>query len=491
MGRRYRFGLKTASRKEERDILRRVEALREDPGLLIPECIHGAHRIFRREERALRRVASLADDQKSLERASRRGPPLARAYAATLLLAHQGRATHLGVLPVGNRQVAYAHRGKARPEHLVAVQHYDDPWIRIVGYLDTVKRHRAHLYSSPSGFLCSTRPAAPDWYVADVLSKSALQGRDACPHVDGLGPFIEILWHSAGRTLRLCRRCDPGGNLIHQIARGIGAADPTDDLEVNVHYCPEGDCLDDVPLDPGERDAYLRGERTNAQILDAHMARVAATARERRLIVIDHRCLDVAGAVRRLAPEGPERVALEVVLRRKGFFGTGVTAAQVIQEHWDALKGEILPRVAPGVDIAPYMEDNRPPLQVVAAASAEAERHERAAAIPDLQDLPPLGRVAHDLARTYRVEGHEPAENAIAALFREADLEMKERALLLAFQRTLGLRVDGWRYGMDARDYAEYLLPLVGDLLQGPVEEYGDAMAALLAALGEDVGKGR
>ncbi|HID73438.1 MAG TPA: hypothetical protein EYP43_00135, partial [Thermoplasmata archaeon] len=77
MGRRYRFGLKTASRKEERDILRRVEALREDPGLLIPECIHGAHRIFRREERALRRVASLADDQKSLERASRRGPPLA------------------------------------------------------------------------------------------------------------------------------------------------------------------------------------------------------------------------------------------------------------------------------------------------------------------------------------------------------------------------------------------------------------------------------
>lgn len=486
MGKRYRFGLKTATKKEERRILQVAEEIRKDPASLLPRCDAACARILRREERAMVRIAARADNERALERASKRGPPLARAYAATLLLGHQGKATHLGVLRVGRKQVSYAKRGTASPDKLVAIQHHDDPWVRIIGYLDIVKRYGVHVYSSPSGFSCSMSADAPDWYVSDVLERSSLKGKSSCPHSDGPGPLLRIEWRSAGCSLALCRRCDPDGNLFHQVARGMGAREPERDLEVSISFTVEGDCLD-VPATPaGDIKAYVSGEISNGQFIDRYYAHLQEAARSQRAIVIDGRCMSRSEAISKLATAEHERLALSTVFERVGHLGTGVTAAQVVQDNWQSLGGAMMERVAPGADIGARLADDRLPMQVLAEAAAERERRKRAEAIPRIAGLPPVGAVANELALAYRVRGGDAARQAMTAMLKEKSLPMKTRALLLAVQRSLGLRVDAWMFGADAGEYADYLEPMARELLTGPEESYRSAMAALLAALGEE-----
>lgn len=484
MGLRYRFGTKTASKVEEKALIEKARQLQEDPSVLIPKCRGNCHRCtFKKEEKAMQRISAKADNMRFLEKAAKKGPALARAYAATILLSHQEKAPFLATITVGDRQVSYAKRGTAKAEKLVAVQHFNDPYIRLVGYVDLVKRSGAHLYSSPSGFECSGPADAPDWYVNDVMGKSPLRGKEVDKKAVGVGPFIEIEWHSANKTLRMHPRTDPKGNLFHDLARGIVASENIDDFTVRVPYEPKGGCLEEIPLSGELAKEYAHGKINNRNLVERHMERIGDRVAKMGIFIIDDQCMDRKTVLEELAAEGPERTALEIVLAKRGHMGSDVTAGGIIQESWDTMSEDILKAVAPGIQVDTSKDGQ--PLHIIQEAYAEVERRKKAKALPKLKGLSPLGQIAQSMARDYRVSGKDAASLTASQYLKQKNLGMKGKALLLAFQKVIGLRVDEWRYEQDARSYSDYAIPFVKELLECPPDEYKAAFSKLMEAIGE------
>jgi len=484
MGLKYRFGTKTASKVEEKALLEKARQLQKDPTVLIPTCRGNCRRCtFKKEEKAIERISARADSVRFLEKAAKKGPALARAYAATILLTHQEKAPFLATISVGDRQVSYAKRGTAKAEKLVAVQHFNDPWIRLVGYVDLVKRSGAHLYSSPNGFECSGPADAPDWYVKDAMDRSPMRGRDVDKKAVGVGPFIEIEWHSANRTLKMSPRTDPKGNLFHDIARGIVAPENIDDFTIRVPYDPKGGCLGEIPLSGELAKEYAHGKINNRNLVERHMERIGDRVAKMGLFVLDDECLERDAVLEKLAVEGPERTALKIVLAKRGHMGSDVTAGGIIQASWDSMSEEILKAVAPGIEVD--TSSDRPPLHIIQEAHTEVERRRKAKALPKLKGLSPLGQIAQAMSRDYRVRGKDAASLTASQYLKQKDLGMKGKALLLAFQKVIGLRVDDWRYEQDARSYSDYATPFVEEILNCPPEEYKAAFSKLMEAIGE------
>jgi len=316
-----------------------------------------------------------------------------------------------------------------------------------------------------------------------VIGRSPLKGKDVDRKAVGVGPFIDIEWHSAGRTLRMSPRTDPKGNLFHDLARGIVATENIDDFTIRVPYEPSGGCLGEIPLTGELAKEFAHGKITNRALVERHMERLGDRATKMGIFVIDDECLSRKAVLEKLAAEGPERIALKVVLDKRGHMGSDVTAGGIIQASWDSMSEEILKAVAPGIEVDATVD--RPPLHIILEAHTEVERRRKAKALPKLKGLSPLGQIAQSMARDYRVSGKDAASLTASQHLKQKDQGMKSKALLLAFQKVIGLRVDDWRYGQDARSYSDYARPFVEELLNCPPEEYKAAFSKLMEAIGE------
>jgi len=91
MAPRRRSAVHSASRSRESELLARSRALADDPSPITPIC-EGDCVLFspiKSAQRALPKVHAARDDEAKLNRMARQGNQLARAYAATLLIAHE------------------------------------------------------------------------------------------------------------------------------------------------------------------------------------------------------------------------------------------------------------------------------------------------------------------------------------------------------------------------------------------------------------------
>ncbi|MCD6461790.1 MAG: hypothetical protein J7L61_03515, partial [Thermoplasmata archaeon] len=152
------MGIKTGAKALERKMAAKARALREDPSPLLPE---GCERTFAPVRRALERVQQAADDEDKLRRLARKGDPLARAYAGTLLLLHSDISPTFGVIRLPHREVSIAYWGKTSREKTVGVQYYDDPVLRLYCVKDIARKKRIWIYSTDEGMVCTGRTPDP------------------------------------------------------------------------------------------------------------------------------------------------------------------------------------------------------------------------------------------------------------------------------------------------------------------------------------------
>ena len=99
--------------------------LLEDPDVLVPEN-RGSSLFFpwRGVSKKLHKVAKYEDDMNRLEGFAARGPPLVKAFAATLIVRKEGKAPYLGALATPMGELQYAQRGKVTADYLIGVQHF-------------------------------------------------------------------------------------------------------------------------------------------------------------------------------------------------------------------------------------------------------------------------------------------------------------------------------------------------------------------------------
>ena len=218
--RRMRTFARTAAKSMEKKLVENAKKLRDDPYLILPEYSDNySKKYFDKIKKNLDKVSRFKDDVSKLEKLSNKRD-LGGALAGTLLIAHSEKAPYLAVSKYPTGDIAYAQRGRADREKLIAIQHFDNPILRLLGVKDIVLKKRLHVYSWDEGFVSTGLEAKPPEEFIDFLMKKInLRYKEGIATCGDIKPevvkkkeiykknYLRIYWKSADTFLAICEDC--------------------------------------------------------------------------------------------------------------------------------------------------------------------------------------------------------------------------------------------------------------------------------------------
>jgi len=499
-----------ASGVREHDLIARAKVLRGsvDPLLprLGPDCPRDR---FDRRREELEEVRAARDDDRRLERLSRWGDPLARAYAGLLKYYLDPKNPSVVTFSLPNGEVSYAPFARTDREAEVAVQQSDHPDRLLIGYLDWARKG-LHFFATRKILFCSGLNADPPpefraEKVAELpyrLTENLAQHRFECVHLQSgePRPFLEVGWPGGTTRFRVCRRCVKGDrHLLASLSDGAAGPDPSSDFpvaaELNVRCRGGADCAHASlpPLSKGSRRDYELGRLADEGLLDAFVAEVARRVERsgRTTLIAGGDCYGsaVGPFLDALSPTPVERRALEAVLTAwEGPFEVDeASASRALEKLWTDHAETIVRTIVPDPEEARRLiDESRASPGRIAELLKRAERSSEEREL--LGTLPRYSRLAAEaawvdrVARAFRTHQEAGAERTIVQTLPNVG---KERGLAFAFLLALGR--DGahaWQFSPTEREFGASLKGHAHELLTAPASRYHDALDRLLQAAG-------
>lgn len=488
--------LRSASKVQEQSLLDNAWTLRERPLLGIPECTGrcGFFCPFKSARRHAEKAQAARDDPARLKKLASRGNRIGRAYAAALLASLSDTVPHFGQarLPQGN--FPYIYRGTAKPQYHVAMQHWPDRALRLLGAAEYVRRRGYVVYSLEEGMLCTHRRFAPPAEFVDLeMGELDLGRRDegtfTCPH-PAARPALVLKWLSAGVVARVCAACAGERSTLASIASHMRARDMAKDFDVVADLPPIAGLDDPPPADRESARKYLRGELNDRPFLDAAESarREALRKREGFLLVGGERAFPDAASFASAAGAAPHEV------RALGAATSGWTkpivlprasVALLLESLWAERGREALAAAAGDANGAKLFEaeaDAGRIAELVRRAAEEGEATRVARALPRYRSLDPAPALADRAARAFRARGKPDAARAAAEAGIPRGPPMGVAlAILAALDEDKG---HAWKFSSEEKEVADYVAPEVRALLSGEPGGYHDALVNLARKTG-------
>lgn len=495
----------------------RLEKVREDPTLLLPTCDHEGGCARAGMERALRRVQKSSDSRTKLRRLSRRGPPIARAYAGALDILFDDNMPMLNGFPspFGGGEVKFAMRGNAKKEVQAGVQNYTDKGVRLLAYLPYAKGFRGgYFYSVEGGVLCSGRlPVPPEEFLREcgAALRPALtaSGDDlSCPHLrasTGAIPreadetHLAAKWALAEGALRVCRTCAGASNLSTGLRRFAVGPKANEQVESWVELrplCKESGakhCHFDrrIDLDDEERKAHDAGSATDAETLQAVLKRAVGDLEEgtEGFVLAGGACYgkDTDAIVDTFEPTAEMRRALKFALKGRGdIVLDSLTPSKVLSRFWEEKGVKILAAACGNADVAQRVFDEAKPNETPPSLVQRAVKLARAAAVeealPAFEGLSPEAALADAIARAHRRGG---SEAALRQIEEGRTISPSAGAVAWAFLSALD-KAGGreWQFSKVEIDRGAVAKRDAREVLDCRADEYADALRRALEALG-------
>ncbi|MFQ5919902.1 MAG: hypothetical protein ACE5I4_07660 [Thermoplasmata archaeon] len=504
MVRKVRTGIRTAPKVQERELIAKAKTLRDHPELLVPTCLEEScpRCPFDAILAKLQKVVPAAEDESRLQYMAKRGHPLARAYAATLLVGLQEKADYLAPANTPFGTFHYAHRGRAPREQLVGVQYYNVPEVRLLTIGEYARKHRLHVYSLQEGMVTSCREdRPPEAFVQESLARlkqnlSQEEGGMACPHA-GSEPTLVLHWRGAGVRIALCGKCQPSnGNLPAFLAERMVVPDLASafGLALRLHLGCSGDLCgfrEERPLTSGAALLYLDGKKDANELLRRETDRALEEATAAGAYILGDRCFedDPEAFLTAVGVPGGLRPTLATLLEdREG--GIAVSEAS-LAKLLDALDEEDVERL-----LTDLLDDEEMAEALWKATEAEGRSREQVvrealdtrkdmdvlSRLPSWDALPPLAGLADGVARAFKTDGKEEAViRATHGLQAGGKEKVVSLAFLLAMEAAKG---KGWTFRKEERELAEFLTPMADDLLASEGSGYRESLQKLLTASG-------
>lgn len=496
---------RTATKVQEGELIRNAKRLRDDPDLLLPKCAASCRSCpFERIGGKLRRLTRWRDDEKKLKASSRWGGNFSKAFAGTLLLAIQEKAPYLAVARVGNREVAYASRGKARKETLVGFQHFDDPNLRLLPFAKLARRYGLHIYSTKKGMICTGREdKPPKEYVSQVLNLLlyGLEKEDGvytCPHLEGRA-FLRVEWPAASLSLSICRYCvSSKENIPSTLSRRMTFPRTARPFRVEVHpnyvhKVPSKSCPLNakVELSRSLSEEYLSGGISDKEVLTRHIEEVVDGVRSgpRRIYAFGNQCFDdnLDLFIDALRPTNAERLGLKAVLEHvdESLILDEATPSKVLEMFWDEY-GDLALEAVLGEEASGMSKEDLSKEMLLSRVLREAEKKARSreilSTLPKYRELPPVARFCDSLARLFKTKGPKVAADRImTSRGPRSEFRALEFAFLLAFGFGEGRE---WQYEKEEVDFGHHLKKYVIELLEADGEDYDRSLKNLLRESG-------
>ncbi len=504
---RLRVNARITSKVREKDLLAKAEALKEDYELVLPTCSLKCRGCpFIRTRVHLERVSRSKDDPRRLEKLACKGDKLARAYAATVGLAHDKKAPYLASAKYPKGTVMFALRGKTSREKLIAVQNYDSPRWRVLSVLDHVKKRRLHFYSYGDNFICTGRaPSPPIEYIRIAAGSVGATKEDdsgfQCAHDPRATNHLEYAWVGAGKTVHLCDACATRSkNVLSKLAEGMAVPEVLDSIEISIKRplkttSSASGCEDllDLPVDKGLLEDYSSGKIGDRELIDKHLEDVKAelTKQSRRVFVRGDQCFgeDVDTFVETITTDPLEVKALKGLLadvKHPVVVDSGDTVNKLMATYWlehgrNALKAVVSDKLTEkyfdGSD-----EAVRSPMKTIRRAAKKAEREAVDSRIPRYDGLGTYGKFIDDAARAYKTSG---ASEASVVLEAESSADHRMRAIAHAFDLSLGITTRAWRLTKEEKELGKHLKQYASKLIQseGP-DDHHKAFVAFVREAG-------
>ena len=435
------------------------------------------------------------------------GEPLTKAYANLLLVGHVGKAERMASMPTPVGDLKYAVRGNVPKRHLVAVQHFRHPEVRILGYRELAKDTGGVVWATPDGTAYSPPGAAPpDAWFELVLPRIPIalerHGDDLrCPHFDGVADVTDprapagiALTLAPGPTrFLICTQCattmPKGQSLLAIIGRYLIGLRAERDVAVRptgtpTHCVHDGDCAW-VRHPPRVKDrildAYRAGTRPEADLLTDFRPAWEAAVREagETLLVAGDEChgADREGFLDALQVDAGMREGVAAFLEAGPdvVIAPDKSAAKVLDACWDAAP-RVLARLHPDPDdldrlLAKHRKS--PPTRILEEVLEARGAAVALAGFPRYDDLPAPAAVADRLARAHRIAG---ASGLTDAVDRELKRATHKGLLWAALRRTGATSGREWQFDRNDQEAGEFLEGPLGTLLDAPADRYHAAL---------------
>ena len=498
--RRMRTFARTASKSMEKRLVENARKIKEDPTLILPDYEDRySQKYFDKIKRNLDKINRFKDDAKKLEKLSnKRG--LEGAFAGTLLVANSEKAPYLAVAKYPTGDIAYAQRGRAEREKLIAIQYFDDPVLRLLGIKDVVLKRRLHVYSWDGGFISTGLEARPPQeFVNFIIKKTGLSHKGnvaSCGDINAdvakngkiiKKNYLRIHWKSADVFFAVCEDCAKSKkNTIFNITKYLIASSISDDFSVNVvGQVVKKESSEDSTL---YLDEYLSGKLTDFDFIQKNMKDREQSLRDsgEKIFILDGVTYGTEPDefISKLKPNKYEKEGLKIILDQveDPVVFNNATPNKVLEKYWKDYGLDAIVSVINDEDMAKkFFALDDTPSDILELVLNYKERQKILSELPQYKSLPPLAKFADNISRTYRTFGEK---KAIAEIKNRPD-NPKGKSISYAFLLFFGKGKDKkWQYSQVEIEYGEFLKEYVEKLLKSKPEKYHKTLQELLTASG-------
>lgn len=499
---RQKSMIRSAPKSTEKQIVESAQHLYDNPFRILPEYSDPiSEKRFKKIFSVLSKINKYKNDTNKLEKWAKKRT-LPSAVAGTLLIAHSKKVPFLATANFASTSAMYAQRGHAPLEYLVASQHIDDPFLRLLGIRDIALKYGLHVYSWDEGFQSTGLIGQPpQGFISFILKTTELDREDDtvhCPHLranvikekkESDSPYLHIIWNSAHITFGICETCaSKKRNLIFSITKYLIEPDVRNDFTVSV--VGEIVKLEKKQFDHDTiaLDEYFSGSIPDYGMIKKNMLQKRETLQTSETIQyvlndvsFGDRAEEFIGA---LHPNIYERQALQFFLNKstQSIVVSNATVNTVLEMFWKDLGKEFLQTILQDDEtIEKLVVMHESPSVIVNTAFQLRERRTILQKLPLYRGLPDVAQFANNLARIYRTDGVEKMISEI----KQRPNSPQGKAMAYAFLQSVGKAEDKrWMFSKVEIELGEFLTTYVNHLLNEKPEKYHAAFQDLLAASG-------
>jgi hypothetical protein len=496
--------VRNASKTTEKQLIEHADAIYQNPFIVLPKFMNeSCKKRFKKLIKQVEKVEKIKDNAEKLEKISNKRT-FAGAIAGTMLIHHAQKAPFLAAAPMASGNVLFALRGNAKREHLIAVQHYDDPFLRLLGIRELVIANNLYVYSWDESFICTGGVADPPTeFVNFVMKKHGLSftpGFAHCPHITNdmiqkkkksQHQFLLIHWKSANVSIGICKDCASSKtNFLYETTKYLIEPDIQEDFFIEVIGSIIKDERNIISSDTMFLEEYFSGRISDKQMIEKNMhqrLKHLKDSSEHRFVLNEVVYDDVKEFITALHPKSYEKKALEFLLNKnqESIVVSDVTPNTVIEMLWKKYGRIFIEEIIGDKKKAKDLY-NLPdsPSQIIKTAYILQKRMEILNELPNYENLPSLASFVDKLARSFRIDG----KNKVVIEIKKHHEGAKDKAISYGFLLAINKEKDfKWKYKKEEIESGEFLKPYIESLLTCSPESYHKSLQDLLTISGTPI----
>ena len=483
---RLRLKARIAPKVMEKDLKEKAKLLRDDPGLILPDCASDCGSCpFKRTRKRLEKIAKYKDNPAKLAKFARKGDKLGRAYAATIGLLHEEKTPYLATATYPGGTIAYAMRGKTDKEKLIGVQNFDSPRWRVMSVIDLVNKG-LHFYSWGDSFVCTGKTASPpeDYvqHAADAVGAHKLVGDTySCSHGPEGIDHIVFDWVSADKKILVCDQCAiKNKNTLKKLGEGMAVPRVLSEFDIAIirplkDISGKGGCsnLLTMKVDADLLNEYSEGKIGDKELIEKHLEDVKArlAKQNKRAYVRGDRCFgdDLEAFVKDITQDDVEYAAVMGLLKNVSHpvaVDANSSVNDLLKEYWPEHGKDSLEALLPETLADKYAKEAESadsPLKVIRKAIREGEREEISSQLPGYSCLSQHGDFVDKVTRAFKTGG---AESALSVLDSDTASDHRTRSIKHAFYLALGVTTKSWKFTDEEKEYGKHLKDMAKSLME-------------------------